>query len=222
MKIQILVDNVDSWFVEYAKKLENKINNLNIFCELIYSCKDIKNGDILFILGCTKILPKKYLKFHIHNIVVHESDLPLGRGWSPVSWQILEGKNKIIFTLFEAVEELDSGEIYFQEELELTGLELLNEIRNKQAELKMNLCLKFIKNYNNLISRPQFGSGSFFAKRTAEDSKIDINKSIKEQFNLFRICYNEKYPAFFLFEGKKYILKIFEDFSYENNNKNEN
>ena len=30
-----------------------------------------------------------------NNIVVHASDLPKGRGFSPMSWQILEGKNKI-------------------------------------------------------------------------------------------------------------------------------
>jgi methionyl-tRNA formyltransferase len=45
--------------------------------------------------------------------------------------------------------------------------------------------------------------------RNASDSEININKSIKSQFNLLRICDNEKYPAFFKYKNCKFILKIF-------------
>ena len=38
-----------------------------------------------------------------HSLVVHSSNLPQGKGWSPMTWQIIEGKNKITNTLFEAV-----------------------------------------------------------------------------------------------------------------------
>ena len=40
---------------------------------------------------------------------------------------------------------------------------------------------------------------------------IDLNKNLKSQFNLLRICDNEKYPAFFNYKNKKYILKIFKE-----------
>ena len=35
-----------------------------------------------------------------------------------------------------------------------------------------------------------------------------MSKSIDEQFNLLRVCDNERYPAFFYKDGVKYILKI--------------
>jgi len=52
---------------------------------------------IVFILGYHKIIKKEYLKNNKYNIVVHESDLPKGKGWVPLFWQILEGKNEIVF-----------------------------------------------------------------------------------------------------------------------------
>ena len=45
---------------------------------------------------------------------------------------------------------------------------------------------------------------------TSEGSELDINKSIKSQFNMLRVVDNERYPAFFSHKKKKYIIKIYE------------
>ena len=50
-----------------------------------------------------KIIEKEFLSKHKHNIAVHESSLPKGRGWAPLFWQILEGKNTMPIVLFEAL-----------------------------------------------------------------------------------------------------------------------
>ena len=42
----------------------------------------------------------------------------------------------------------------------------------------------------------------------SEDSLLDFNKTITEQFNLLRVVDNDKYPAFFENQGEKYFLKI--------------
>ena len=55
------------------------------------------------------------------------------------------------------------------------------------------------------------GKGSFYRKRTPEDSELDIDKTIREQFNLLRAVDNNRYPAFFKLNGQKYTLKIFRD-----------
>ena len=69
-----------------------------------------------------------------HNLVVHESPLPTGTGWSPLTWQILEGTNQIQVVLFGAANEVDSGKIYLQEVLEFAGHELIDELQKAQAE----------------------------------------------------------------------------------------
>jgi len=45
------------------------------------------------------------------NLVVHESDLPRGKGFAPVKWQILDGKKEIPVCLLETTEQVDSGDI---------------------------------------------------------------------------------------------------------------
>ena len=50
------------------------------------------NFDILFILGYTRFLSSNFLRKNSLNLVVHESDLPKGRGLAPVQWQLLKNK----------------------------------------------------------------------------------------------------------------------------------
>jgi len=157
-------------------------------------------------MGCIKIF--KSLHLNKCNIVIHESNLPNGKGWSPLTWQILEGKNEIPITLFEAVEEMDSGDIYLKDIIKFEGHELCNEIKDKQGKKTNELILKFVEKYNNIKGEPQIGTSTYHERRRPENSELDINKTISEQFNLLRVCDNNKYPAFFIINKQKYIIKI--------------
>lgn len=207
MLIQILVDNKDSWIIPYTVILKNKIiDNFNFEVKLIYDSDCVIKGDVLCLLSCEKIFKK--LDLNKYNLVVHESFLPKGKGWSPISWQILEGKNTIPVTLFEANKKVDSGVIYGQEVINFSGHELLTEIKEKQAEKTIKLIMDFLKKIPNIKGLPQKGTESFYRRRVSEDGQLDINKSIKNQFNLLRISDNERYPAYFILNNKKYVLKI--------------
>ena len=144
------------------------------------------------------------------NLVVHESALPKGRGWSPLTWQILEGINEIPISLLEVDEKVDSGKIFLRDKIKFQGHELINELRLKQAEYTFKLCKIFIEEYpkNLKTGKSQAGRSTYYKKRTPEDSKIDVDKSIKDNFNLLRTVDNSNYPAFFNLNGKKYKLKI--------------
>lgn len=205
MNVAILT-SPNQWFIEYAIILQNKIKGSKLF----FQHEDINNNfDLIFILSYHKIIPQDYLKKSKHNIVIHASKLPSGKGWAPMFWQILEGKKEIPFTMFEISSGVDDGDIYMQKYLNLTGYELNEELRKKQAYFIVDMCLEFLNNYDKYKSpTKQVGIESFYSKRTKEDSKLDINKTINEQFNLLRIVNNNDYPAFFYKEGKKYILKI--------------
>ena len=69
----------------------------------------------------------------------------------------------------------------------------------------------FLKKFPKSLLKHKKANQVFFRKRKSEDSMIDLNKNLKSQFNLLRICDNEKYPAFFNYKNKKYILKIFKE-----------
>lgn len=204
--VQVLVDNPASWIIPFARNLVDQLKKLGHKSVLLHEHEEVKEGDILCLLSCEKIFKK--LSLNCHNLVVHESALPKGKGWSPLTWQILEGRNDIPITLFEATEKVDDGPIYFQETLRFEGHELLHELREAQGKATIELILKFINQYPNVIGSPQVGNPSFYPKRTPKDSQLDIKKSIEEQFNLLRVCDNERYPAHFFLNGNKYTVNI--------------
>lgn len=209
LQIQILIDNLDSWIMPYASELKRKLINEGHVVSIIHKHTCVSEGDILCLLACEKIFKK--LKMNKHNLVVHESDLPKGKGWSPVTWQVLEGKNEIPVTLFEAVNDIDAGPIYGKEYIKLKGNELLPEIKHKQGLATQKLILDFVKKFPSLSGEQQIGEETFYPKRGVKDSKLDIKASIEEQFDLLRVCDNERYPAYFIHRGHKYVIKIYKE-----------
>ncbi|MFA6405690.1 MAG: formyltransferase family protein [Candidatus Paceibacterota bacterium] len=208
MKITLLLDNLNSWMFPYAKTLLLKVRELGHKAVLIHDADKIKRGDLAFFLSCEKIIPKSIRDRNAHNLVVHESDLPKGKGWSPLTWQILEGKNEIPITLFEAEDAVDSGDIYFQDMTHFGGSELVDELRRVQGEITIELALKFIEQYPNIRGKKQDGKETFYPRRRPEDSELNPNLSLVKLFNQLRVADNERYPAFFKHRGKKYFLRI--------------
>ncbi|MEO0755514.1 MAG: formyltransferase family protein [Cyanobacteria bacterium J06648_16] len=208
-KIGVISDS-DSWINAYIPGFLEKLTQLGHDTYHAHTIDDIREGDFLFILGCGKVIPKDTLLRNRHNLVVHESALPEGRGWSPLTWQILAGQNAIPITLFEAANDIDSGVIYLQSELTFKGTELVAELRETQAEVCVNLCLEFVRTYPDILSeaRAQAGQPSYYRRRYPKDSQLDPEKSIVAQFDLLRVVDNERYPAFFEFRGETYYLKI--------------
>jgi methionyl-tRNA formyltransferase len=168
------------------------------------------NADLCFYLSFSQIVSDATLSKFKNNLVVHESDLPYGRGWSPLTWQILEGKEEIAITLFEVSDQVDSGPIYLKSHMRFKGSELFMQLKDIQAVATVKLCREFIENYPAVLSgaRQQHGRSSFYAKRTPSDSQLDPSKSIREQFNLLRVADNYTYPAHFEIDGNFYELWI--------------
>ena len=209
LKIHILTQE-GGWMADALKDLQKTSLFRDHQALVFYHERDLPPGDILFILSYWGLLKTSSLKKHTHNLVVHESSLPEGKGWSPMTWQILEGKKQIPFTLFEAVEKVDAGDIYLQNKLTLQGSELIDELRDLQAAKTLDLCARFLDQYPGIISskRAQSGTESFYPRRTPDSSELDSSLPLSSQFDLLRTVDNESHPAFFIHQGEKYLLKI--------------
>ena len=203
-----LVCENESWLLPYVSLLMRKLQERGVSSTLVNEYHEIKNGDAAFFLACTKICPKALLNRNRYNFVVHESDLPKGRGFAPVSWTILEDGKEIVFSLIEATDEVDAGKIYSQLRVPLRGNELCSEIRDLQGKKTIQICLDFVLNGSLQAAKEQKGEPTYYRRRRPCDSELDINKSIAEQFNLFRIVDNDEYPAFFKHKGRVYRLTI--------------
>jgi len=209
IKVAFLLDRSNDWLAAY---LPTNVGNLSRFeFHEVYDEEKVRGFDIVFLLGYTKIVKGEILSSNKLLLVVHESDLPKGKGFAPVQWQILEGVNEIKISLLEVGEKVDSGAMIEQLQLLFNGKELYDEIRSKQANATFELISRFLAKYPEFSTSQQMGKSTLYRKRTPEDSELDIDKTIRDQFQLLRVCNNESWPAFFLLDGTRYTLKIYND-----------
>jgi methionyl-tRNA formyltransferase len=184
---------------------------LNIWCiargySLHISPDELDGGDTLFLVSCTHYIKKELRDKYKRVWVIHESDLPKGRGWSPLAWQILEGRNEIPVSILEAEETIDAGKLLAKDTLVLQGHELSEEIQEKLFRVKARLM-----DYALEVKEPhlteQHGPISYYPKRVPADSEVNPKLSIADHFDLLRIC-EPRFPAFFQYRGHKYELTI--------------
>tara|TARA_B100001057_G_scaffold498184_1_gene604424 strand:+ start:1507 stop:2151 length:645 start_codon:yes stop_codon:yes gene_type:complete len=211
MKISILISK-NSWANQYRDEIKKNLRNFSKKLIFIYDHKKIKkNTEVNIIFSYFKKIEKRYLKLTKYNLIPHESNLPRGRGMSPITWQILKNKNYVTFSLIEANENVDSGNIYFQKKIKISEILIFDEIKKLQLKTNLKLIIKFLntyKKYGFVKSKKQTGKATYYKLRKPQDHYINLNKSIKSQFNLLRTSDNKNYPAFFNYKSKKFFLKI--------------
>lgn len=209
MSIAICSD-ANSWINDSIPELLLNLTSAGHSCVWVNNADDLDGGDLCFYLSYGRIVREEKLGKFRNNLVVHASDLPKGRGWSPTSWMILEGKNRIPVTLIEALPEVDSGPIYDQICIDLEHSDLVDEWRMKLSRVTLSLVQDFVRKYPASLEgkRAQQGEPSFYPKRGPLDSQLDVGKPLIEQFNLLRIVDNESYPAFFDAYGSEFVLRV--------------
>jgi methionyl-tRNA formyltransferase len=170
---------------------------------------ELTRGDILFLVSCAQIIRPADRAGYRAALVLHASDLPRGRGWSPHIWAVLGGQSDITLCLLEASEPVDSGRVWLRARFTLEGHELLPEINAKLFAAEMQLMTEAVGRFDTIQPEAQTGEpGPYLRRRTPADSRIEPDRTIAEQFELLRVIDNERYPAFMEFRGKRYRIKI--------------
>jgi methionyl-tRNA formyltransferase len=88
---------------------------------------------------------------------------------------------------------------------------LNEEIKHQQGIVTVKMIKQYLSQFNSITGTVQSGEETFYPRRRQKENELDINKTIAEQFNLLRVVDNERYPAHFFINDKKYILKIYRD-----------
>ena len=214
MKIGLLFDKNNDWISKYLlKKNFESIKGKNIKITVANDIKKINNCEVVFILGYTKKITDEDLLRNKLNLVIHESNLPKDKGFSPIQYQILKGKNNLKVSLIIAEIEIDKGPIILKQDLNFNGTELYDEIRKKQAKTTIKIIKDFIKGYPQILKNKikQKGFGTFNKELSNKNNELNIHQSINKQFNILRIGNNEKWPSHFYRKGIKYIIKIYKE-----------
>ncbi|WP_120797542.1 formyltransferase family protein [Thiocapsa rosea] len=172
-------------------------------------CKaNLQGGDILFLISCSEIIRASDRGAYRACLVLHASDLPRGRGWSPHIWEITQGADIITLTLLEAADRVDSGRIWHKVRIPIPKDALWDEINEALFNAEIGLISYAVDNFAHVDPQPQDTTieSTYYRRRTPNDSRIDPMISVAEQFDCIRVCDPNRFPAFFDLNGHRYKL----------------
>lgn len=208
MKISVLCSSVSHPIYPHLQHWV-KVTGATHAVELVQRKAELSGGDILFLISCHEIISAGDRARYGKSLVIHASDLPQGRGWSPHIWQILEGKNDIVVSLLEAEDQVDTGAIWAQRHLILEGHELFDEINAKLFAMELDLMNEALASIGRKAPVAQDGRApTYYPRRSPEDSRLDPAQPLAQQFELLRVADPERFPAFFDFRGHRYLVRL--------------
>ena len=207
MNISILTTFIDHPVNAHLDKWVEKNKNHQI--SFVHSKKDLIAGDILFLISCSEIISELERAKFKKVLVVHASDLPHGRGWSPHVWEIINGATDITLSLLEAEDKVDTGDIWKKVSVSIPKTALFDEINELIFDSELGLMDFAVENYSTVETKKQVNIDSAcWPKRGPKDSVIDLNKTIFEQFDLIRVCDPQRFPAYFYKDGVRFNIII--------------
>lgn len=171
---------------------------------------DLSGGNVLFLISCSEIVCDKDRAAYDVTLVLHASDLPRGRGWSPHIWSIVSGAEEITLSLLEAGDKVDSGRIWKKMSIPVPKHALWDEINVLLFQAEIDLIDFAVTHQESISPVAQAGDvePTYHRRRTPEDSRLDPIKSIAAQFDQIRVCDPNRFPAFFDLHGYRYKLTL--------------
>lgn len=161
------------------------------------------NPDYIFFPHWSYIIKKEV--FENYNCVVfHMTDLPYGRGGSPLQNLITLGHQKTKISAIKVTAGLDEGPIYFKEDLSLEGT--ATEIFKRCSD---TIFEKMIPKFFDEVPIPkiQEGTPTIFNRRKPEDSEISSLENLSDVYDYIRMLDAEGYPLAYL-ETNNFIFEF--------------
>lgn len=130
-------------------------------------------------------------------VCFHMTNVPYGRGGSPLQNLIIRGHEKTKLTALRMVEELDAGPVYTKIDLSLEGR--AQDIFERTAPKMMDLAKDIAK--NEPTPTEQSGQVTTFQRRSPKESEILDDLTIEQVYDHIRMLDADTYPKGFLATG---------------------
>ncbi|WP_434341665.1 methionyl-tRNA formyltransferase [Mycoplasma putrefaciens] len=146
--------------------------------------------DLLITCAYGQFIPTKILKLAKFDAInFHGSLLPKLRGGAPIQYAIRNGETKTGITIMKMIKEMDAGDYYVQEELEILPTDDAGSLFKKMADLAASMAKKYLVDiYNNkycaIKQDPE--KVSFCKNISSEEEQINWNDTAFNIFNLIR------------------------------------
>jgi methionyl-tRNA formyltransferase len=127
-------------------------------------------------------------------ICFHMTDLPYGRGGSPLQNLIVRGHRETMLTALRMSKEFDAGPIYVKEPLSLEGA--AEEIYLRAGRVSARMIRQIVRREPS--PKAQRGKAVVFKRRNPAESAIGHPPSIEELYDFIRMLDADGYPQAFL------------------------
>ena len=131
------------------------------------------------------------------SVIFHMTDLPFGRGGSPLQNLIVRGIYETQISALRCVEEMDGGPIYTKKPLSLYGS--AEEIFLRASKVIEGMIVEILE--KKLKPVTQTGEPTFFKRRKPEESNLAAASSLDQIFDMIRMLDAEGYQNGFLEVG---------------------
>lgn len=131
-------------------------------------------------------------------ICFHMTDLPYGRGGSPLQNLIIRGHKNSILSSIRMKKGIDTGPIYYKKKFSLNGSAY--KIYKRVSKLSWDMIGEFVK--NNPKPKLQKGKIINFTRRTPQQSLLPVGLNLEQIYDYIRMLDAPGYPKAFLETGK--------------------
>lgn len=184
---QDLFLNLTKKFNKYQWILINQKEEFTF--ESLNNYKPIK----IFIPHWSYIIPENIFN-NFECIVFHMTDLPYGRGGSPLQNLIVRGLKETKVSALKVENGIDTGPIYLKHPLSLSGT--AEQIFIRSTQIIEEMIIEILE--NDLIPVNQVGEVVLFKRRKIEDGNIFNLENIEQIYDYIRMLDADGYPNAFL------------------------
>ncbi len=207
--MRVIIATIKSWNIDNYKKIKNKYSDIEwklITNKEEFNLEVVKRfaPDYIFLPHWSWIISEQIYSSY-NCIVFHMTDLPFGRGGSPLQNLIIRGLDTTKISAIQASGEIDAGDIYLKKDVSLNGT--ADEILKRVSDIIFNDMIPFII-HNDITPYKQEGEIVKFNRRKPFESEIpsDICDLIS-MYDYIRMLDGEGYPKAFIKYGE-YTIKF--------------
>ena len=196
----IIIATIKTWNIKNAEKLAHTIKD-KTNTKIITSKKELTidtiktlNPEYIFFPHWSWKIPQA-IYANYPCIVFHMTDLPFGRGGSPLQNLIVRGYKQTKISAIKVVEAMDAGDVYLKEDLDLYGT--ADEIFMRASKIVFEKMIPQILK-NKIIPKAQQGEITTFKRRRPEESTIEGLQTLEQLYDHIRMLDGEGYPKAFI------------------------
>jgi methionyl-tRNA formyltransferase len=149
--------------------------------------------EFVFIPHWSFIIPSSIHQNH-DCVIFHMTDLPYGRGGSPLQNLIVRGHKETKVSAIKCVEELDGGDIYLKKDLSLSGT--AQDIFERMSTVIFDMIVEMLE--TSPVPQKQVGDITSFQRRKPHQSSLSEVTSLEQCYDYIRMLDAEGYPKAYL------------------------